>query len=48
MNPNMESMVVDCSNLGISNYTVYLWIGNVVVEDFSNLLQVLDPFAICI
>ncbi len=47
-NPNMESMVVDCSNLGISNYTVYLWIGNVVVEDFSNLLQVLDPFAICI
>ncbi len=45
--PDVPVMTVDCSFVGITNYTVYLWSGNMLIGSCTNLLQVLDGGGFC-
>ena len=45
--PSMDIMTVDCSQVGITNYVVYLYSGNMLVDSCGNLLQVLDGGGFC-
>ncbi len=39
--------IADCSLVGITNYVVYLWQGNNVIDSCGNLLQILDGAGFC-
>jgi len=45
--PNQSLQTFDCSFVGITNYTVYLWSGGVLVDQCSELLQILDGGGFC-
>ena len=45
--PNVPIMNVDCSFIGITNYTVYLWQNNMLLDSCTNLLQVFDGGNFC-
>ncbi len=45
--PNVDVMTVDCSFLGITDYIVYFWHDNVLVNDCTSILQVLDGNGHC-
>ena len=45
--PNVDIMTVDCSFLGITNYTVYFFQNGMLLGDCTSLLQVLDGNGFC-
>ncbi|NNK90113.1 MAG: HYR domain-containing protein, partial [Saprospiraceae bacterium] len=47
MSPDIDTIYADCSFVGLTNYTVYLWSGNVVIDSCTNLLQILDGGGFC-
>ena len=47
MSPDIDTIYADCSFVGLTNYTVYLWSGNVILDSCTNLLQILDGAGFC-
>ena len=45
--PNQDTIVRDCDDIGFENYTIYLWVGNVVVDSCTSLLQIADGGGFC-
>lgn len=42
-----STLVSDCSDLGTSNVSIYLWSGNVLLDECVTILQVLDGAGYC-
>lgn len=45
--PTVDVLTVDCSNLGNSMYTIYLYAGSTLIDSCMNILQVLDGGGFC-
>ncbi len=45
--PDSDTIIADCTFVGITNYTVYLWNGTVLLDSCTNLLQILDGGGFC-
>lgn len=45
--PFKDTIVATCSDVGIANYTIYLWTGNVLLDSCTNLFQIVDGGGFC-
>ena len=45
--PDQDTIVATCSDVGIANYTIYLWSGNVLIDSCTNLFQIVDGGGFC-
>lgn len=45
--PTQDTLIFGCADIGIANYTIYLYAGNFVVDSCTNLLQVHDGGGFC-
>jgi hypothetical protein len=47
LNDNTDILIADCTDVGIGNYTIYLWSGGILLDSCTSLLQIVDGGGFC-